>query len=215
MGGSETSKHFGCSVLLNVFLVFFGLLCYCWLSDQSNEQDFYLNRFVKSAAPQPAQASSFSISPLPWAYRQRAPRSIRGGLNQRKPTTTSENNQNTQLFKGFRRTLGYGFGLVWFVGFPYVFVFVFKQKNLRENQKQTRPNPYPRVRLKPLNTLVCWFSRRFVWLSVVFLCICGFPDGLFCCLKPFGKVNKPNKTKPISYPRVGLKPLNTLVVRFY
>ena len=40
-GGSETSKHFGCSVLPNVFLVFFGLLCYCWLSDQSNEQHCY------------------------------------------------------------------------------------------------------------------------------------------------------------------------------
>ena len=62
-GGSETSKHFVVLVLPNVSLVFFGLLCYCWLSDQSNEQHFYLNRFVKSAAPQLAQASSFSISP--------------------------------------------------------------------------------------------------------------------------------------------------------
>ena len=43
-------------------LVFFGLLCYCWLSDQSNEQHLHSNRFVKSVALQPAQAFSFSIS---------------------------------------------------------------------------------------------------------------------------------------------------------
>ena len=27
-------------------------------------------------------------------------------------------NQKTKVFKGFRPTLGYGFGLVWFLGFP-------------------------------------------------------------------------------------------------
>ena len=44
-------------------------------------------------------------------------RSIRGGLNQRKPKTISGKPKN-KVFKGFRPTLGYGFGLVWFFGLP-------------------------------------------------------------------------------------------------
>ena len=43
-----------------------------------------------------------------------------------------------------------------------------------------------------------WFSRRFVWFSLVFFGIFGFPEGYFGFLKTFGKTNKPNKTKPIS-----------------
>ena len=59
-----------------------------------------------------------------------------------------------------------------------------------KSEKQTnKTNPYPRVGLKPLTTLCCWFSRMLFWFSLVFFGIFGFPEGLFCFLKTFGKTN--------------------------
>ena len=41
-------------------------------------------------------------------------------------------------------------------------------------------------------------SQMFVWFSLVFFGIVGFPKGFCGFLKTFGKTKQPNKTKPIS-----------------
>ena len=134
---------------------------------------------------------------------------------------TKQPNKTKPISKGGSETFNFVWfsrGFVWFsfvsfciCGFPECFDFL----TLREMpKKQTRPNPYPRVGLKPLTCVWSVFPKlSFVFFNLVYG-ICGFPEGFFCFLKkPSGK--PANQTRPNPYPRVGLKPLNTLVVRFY
>ena len=139
------------------------------------------------------------------------------------PKKTKENpnnlreNQTTNVFKGFRLTLGYVF-----VGFPEGFYKTNKtlekttnttenQQNLLENQQKQKKKTYPRVSLKPLKTLYVWFSRRFCWFSLVVFCIFGFLECFVGFVKTLGKTkhtkdhnknlreNQQNKNnKPIS-----------------
>ena len=77
-------------------------------------------------------------------------------------------------------------------------------------KKQTNKQPFPRVGLKPLTTLF-FFCFCFPKVVLVVFGIVGFPGSLFGFLKTFGKTNK-TTTRKNTYPRVGLKPLNTLFV---
>ena len=85
------------------------------------------------------------------------------------------------MFRGFRPTSGYGFGLVWFVGFPEglekeqpsgkpkIQDNKRKQKQLWENQKTKTASGKPKVFKGFRRTLgygiwyclLFWFSRRF------------------------------------------------------
>ena len=67
------------------------------------------------------------------------------------------------------------FGVILYCWFSLMF-FLFS-KNLRENQKNEKQNPYPRVGLKPLKTLLCFLM--FVWCSLVFFYMFGFPECFF------------------------------------
>ena len=55
----------------------------------------------------------------------------------------------------------------------------------------------------------------FVWCSLVFVCICGFLEWLFGFVKTFsGKQQQQKQKQTNPYPRVSLKPLNTLFCWF-
>ena len=125
------------------------------------------------------------------------------------PKKTKENqknirkNQKNKAFKGFRPTLGYGFGFFVLLVSPKVFT---KPKNpsrkpkipkkTKENQKTLGKNKKTKclkVSDPPLDMglffLFFVFSLMFVWLSFVFLV---FSKVFWFCKKPSGK---PKKTK--------------------
>ena len=115
----------------------------------------------------------FCCLAFPKVFRKQ--KNLRENQKNKENQKKNRENQTNKVFKGFRPTLGYGFGLVCFFGFPECFLRKPK-KHSGKPKKQTRPNPYPRVRLKPLKTVFVWFSRRFFWLSLVFFGIFGFPE---------------------------------------
>ena len=90
----------------------------------------------------------------------------------------------------------FGFSLVFFgiVGVPYVFVvccFNFRENNNTKRRKTT--NPYPRVVWNLYKLSGFWFSRWCCLFSLVFFCIVGFPEYLFCFLKTSGKTKQNKK----------------------
>ena len=119
--------------------------------------------------------------------------------------TNIRKHQTTNVFKGFRLTLGYVFLLFFvFVVFPNVLVLQ-NQQIIRENQTYQRKSEthirenqtnnktkktYPRVGLKPLNTLFCCVVLMLVWFSLVFFRICGVLEGFLSFVKTFGKAKQ-------------------------
>ena len=98
-------------------------------------------------------------------------------------------------------------GFLLFVCFPEGFWGCLKTFGKTTKTKKT--NPYARVGLKPLKTCVLFVFPKVLLVFVGFMLFCCFPEGFFGFLKTFGKTNEPKKLNP--YPRVGLKPLKTVV----
>ena len=138
----------------------------------------------------------------------------------RKPKKTNKNirnNQNKQVFKGFRPTLGYGFVFFVCLVFPKVFTKPKNHsrkpkkqrkpkktnKNLRENQKN---KVFKSFRPTLGSGFVCFFCFCLVFPKVcfVFFCMFGFLYLFILFCKNLRENQKTKKTNP--YPRVGLKP---------
>ena len=83
-------------------------------------------------------------------------------------------------------------------------------KNLRENQHNKNNKPISKGGSETFKNFVFWFFLMFSFfiVSLVFFCMFGFLEGFVGFVKTFGKTNTTKKTNP--YPRVSLKPLNTL-----
>ena len=132
-----------------------------------------------------------------------------------KTKTSIRENQNNQIVKGFRPTLGYVF-------FPMVFPKVFqktkqtlcKTKNTKENQRKQKQTFGKTTNLKcskvsdpPLDMFV-FLKKSFCWVSLRFKTTTKHIFGKTANIKTtFGKTTK-------TYPRVGLKPLKTLLFGF-
>ena len=106
----------------------------------------------------------------------------------RKPKKTKKASGKPKniVFKGFRPTLGYSFGLVCFFGFPEGLKQ--KQQNLRENQQYKRKPKKTTPNLgKTKKTIVFKGFRPTLGYGFGLVWFVAFPEGFFGCLKTFGK----------------------------
>ena len=87
-----------------------------------------------------------------------------------------------------------------------------KKRNLRENQQKLLENQKKTKCFKGFRpTLKYGFVFFIVWFSL--MCFCVFVFRIFVnFLKTFGKTKKTNNNNNKQYPRVGLKPLKTVLL---
>ena len=95
---------------------------------------------------------------------------------QRKQQQCSGKPKN-KVCQGFRPTLGYGF-----LCFPEGFLFwlslmFFGCVKAFGKTKNKKVKPISKGGSETFNNLVFWCFRSFVWFSLVFFCIFGFPEG--------------------------------------
>ena len=110
------------------------------------------------------------------------------------------------LFFGFPEGVLVFFGFLWYLWFSWRFFWF--SKNLRENNTNTTNKPISKGGSETFkHFVVVGFPEGVFGFYLVFFCIFGFLKSCFGFVKTFGKTKK-------QYPRVGLKPLNTLFFGF-